>query len=108
MAIDISTVRNLVSPYNAITGKENSFYPKSETGISSFESLLNSAIGMVRETENYTNAAEEAEMSYMLGLNDSMSDLMVAQAKATMSLQYTVAVRNAVIEAYKEIMQLQF
>ncbi len=44
----------------------------------------------------------------MLGLNDSLSDLLVAQTKANVSLQYTVAVRNAVVDAYKEIMNLQF
>ena len=63
---------------------------------------------MIKETEDYTNAAEEAELSYMLGLNDSISDLMVAQTKANVSLQYTVAVRNALVDAYKEIMALQF
>lgn len=73
-----------------------------------FEALLNSAMGMVKETEYYTNKAEEAELSYMLGLNDSVTDLLVAQIKANTSLQYTVAVRNAVLDAYKEIMNLQF
>lgn len=74
----------------------------------SFEALLNSALGMIKETEGYTNLAEDAELSYMLGLNDSVTDLLVAQTKANISLQYTVAVRNAVMDAYKEIMALQF
>ncbi len=78
------------------------------TGKLSFAALLDSASNMIKETENYTNAAEEAELSYMLGLNDSLSDLLVAQTKANVSLQYTVAVRNAVVDAYKEIMNLQF
>ena len=65
-------------------------------------------MGMIKETEDYSNAAEEAEMAYMLGLNDSVSDLLIAQTKANVTLQYTVAVRNAVIEAYKELMQMQF
>ncbi|MBR6358069.1 MAG: flagellar hook-basal body complex protein FliE [Lachnospiraceae bacterium] len=81
---------------------------KEAGGISSFEALLNSAMGMIKETEDYSNAAEEAEMAYMLGLNDSVSDLLIAQTKANVTLQYTVAVRNAVIEAYKELMQMQF
>jgi len=63
---------------------------------------------MVKETNNLTNAAEQAEISYSLGLTDSTHDLQVAQEKANISLQYTVAVRNKVLEAYKEIMNLQF
>ncbi|MGN0506789.1 MAG: flagellar hook-basal body complex protein FliE [Lachnospiraceae bacterium] len=81
---------------------------KKTSNTESFEALLNSAMGMIKETEHYTNLAEEAELSYMLGLNDSVTDLLVAQIKANTSLQYTVAVRNAVLDAYKEIMNLQF
>lgn len=81
---------------------------KEGDNVKSFEALLNSAIGMIKETEGYTNQAEDAELSYMLGLNDSVTDLLVAQTKANISLQYTVAVRNSVMDAYKEIMNLQF
>lgn len=114
MAIDMGTIGNIMSlgnsgkaqDINTLLGRT----PASEAkgGVSSFESLLSSAMGMIKETEDYTNAAEEAELAYMLGINDSVSDLLIAQTKANMSLQYTVAIRNAVIEAYKEIMQLQF
>ncbi len=75
---------------------------------SSFDSLLRSAMQMVKETNDYTNAAAEAELSYAMGITNSTHDLQVAQMKANISLQYTVAVRNAVMDAYKEIMQLQF
>ena len=73
-----------------------------------FEALLNSALGLIQETEDATNAAEQAELEYMLGLNDSVTDLLVAQQKANISLQYTVAIKNAVTQAYKEIMAIQF
>lgn len=73
-----------------------------------FEALLNSAMGLIQETESATNAAEQAELEYMLGLNDSVTDLLVAQQKANISLQYTVAIKNAVTQAYQEIMALQF
>ncbi|MCQ2494964.1 MAG: flagellar hook-basal body complex protein FliE [Lachnospiraceae bacterium] len=75
---------------------------------SSFDSLLKSAMDMINETNRYTNEAAEAELSYAMGITNSTHDLQVAQMKANISLQYTVAVRNAVIDAYKEIMQLQF
>ena len=75
---------------------------------SAFDTLLQSAMDMITETNDYTNAAAEEELSYALGITNSTHDLQVAQMKANISLQYTVAVRNAVIDAYKEIMQLQF
>ncbi|MDF2608590.1 MAG: hypothetical protein K0R92_64 [Lachnospiraceae bacterium] len=91
-----------------------STYNKSTTAIDSenrnktFEQLFQSAVNMVNETNDLSNAAEQAEISYALGLSDSTHDLMVAQEKANLSLQYTVTVRNKVLEAYKEIMNLQF
>ncbi len=73
-----------------------------------FENLFQSALSMVKETNDLSNAAEEAEISYALGLSDNTHELQVAQQKANLSLQYTVAVRNKVLDAYKEIMNLQF
>lgn len=73
-----------------------------------FEALLNSAMGMIQETEEATNQAEQAELEYMLGLNDSITDLTIAQQKANIAIQYTVAVKNAVTQAYQEIMSIQF
>jgi flagellar hook-basal body complex protein FliE len=63
---------------------------------------------MLNETNDLSNAAKEAEVSYALGLSDNTYDLQVAQEKANASLQYTVQVRNKVLDAYKEIMNLQF
>ena len=74
----------------------------------SFDSLLKSDMDMISETNEYSNQAGEAELAYAMGITNSTHDLQVAQMKANISLQYTVAVRNAVIEAYKEIMQMQF
>ncbi|NLZ83853.1 MAG: flagellar hook-basal body complex protein FliE [Clostridiales bacterium] len=73
-----------------------------------FEDMFQAAVNLINETNNQTNAAEEAEMAYALGLTDNTHDLMIAQQKASLSLQYTVAIRNQVIDSYKEIMSLQF
>jgi flagellar hook-basal body complex protein FliE len=73
-----------------------------------FEDMFQAAVNLVNETNSYTNAAEEAETAYALGLTDSTTDLQIAQQKANLALQYTVAIRNNVMDAYKEIMNLQF
>lgn len=81
---------------------------KSKNKNETFDNLFQSALSMVKETNNLTNAAEKQEISYALGLSDNVHDLQIAQQKANLSLQYTVTVRNKVLEAYKEIMNLQF
>ena len=76
--------------------------------INSDDNKFDSAVKMVNETNDYSNAAEEEEIKYALGESDSIHDLQIAQQKANVSLQYTVAVRNAFVQGYKELMNLQF
>lgn len=73
-----------------------------------FESIFNSAVNLINTTNDYSNAAEEEEIKFALGETDSIHDVQIAQQKANVSLQYTVAVRDALLNAYKEIMNMQF
>lgn len=99
---------------NSISGISSILDSKSSTAVTKtsndtgFESLFQSALDMVNETNTLTNKAEEEAIKYSLGYSDSALDLMVAQTKANTSLQFTVAVRDKVLEAYKEIMNMQF
>lgn len=95
-------VKNIMDTYKAQPGVVK---PSEEGG---FENIFKSALELVKNTNDLTNAAREEEMKFALGNSDNISDLMVAQRKANISLQYTVTIRNAVMSAYREIMNLQF
>ena len=73
----------------------------------SFDMLLNSAMGLVKETNDYSNKAEEEEIKFALGISENTHDMAIAAAKASTALSYTVALRDKFMEAYKEIMQIQ-
>jgi len=72
-----------------------------------FGSFLNAAVNQLNETNSYLNQEEEEEIKWALGLTDNTHDLAEAQAKAQTSLQYTVALRDKFVAAYREIMQIQ-
>lgn len=72
-----------------------------------FDSLLNTAIGNIQTTNSYLSDAENQEILFALGETDSTHDLTIALEKASTALQYTVAIRDKVLEAYKELMQMQ-
>ena len=72
-----------------------------------FSSILNSAINNVSTTNDLLTQAEAEKISFALGESESTHDLVIAMQKASTSLQYTVAVRDKVLEAYKELMQIQ-
>lgn len=71
-----------------------------------FSDVLAAAIGAVNETNNLQNKAESEEIRFALGESTNTHDLLIAQTKASVALQYTVAVRNKMLDAYKEIMQM--
>ena len=73
----------------------------------SFSSIFDSMIQSLEETNQLHNQAESAEIQFALGESDNTHDLLIAQTKATVALQYTVAVRDKLVEAYREIMQMQ-
>lgn len=104
---NISAINGLESVSRYATTNPIADMNKSD-GTASFDSLLNSAMKLVRQTEQYSNAAEEQEIKYATGESDSLHDLMIAQQKANVSLQYTVAVKNTVVEAYRTLMNMQF
>ncbi len=73
----------------------------------SFDSVFKAAMNMLDETNALTNKAEEMEIQFLLGDAVNTHDLQVAQKKANTALQYTVAVRDKVIEAYNSIINMQ-
>lgn len=72
-----------------------------------FDAFLNTAIDNIRTTNNYLSAWEDEEIKFALGETENTHDLTIAMQKASTALQYTVAIRDKLLDAYKEIMQMQ-
>lgn len=72
-----------------------------------FESFLHSAIDNIKATNKYLSDAEDEKVKFALGETENTHDLTIALQKASTALQYTVAVRDRLLDAYKEIMQIQ-
>jgi flagellar hook-basal body complex protein FliE len=70
----------------------------------SFNKLLTSAIDKVNESQTKADNAIQALSS---GKTDNMHQVMIALEEANIVLQFTVQLRNKVVEAYEEIMRMQ-
>ena len=103
--MDISALTNVSSGYIAGQYDASKIKPFTEES-EDFSSVLGAAMNMINETNDYQNAAESAQIQFALGESTSTHDLAAAQQKANLALSYTVAVRDAVIDAYKEIMNM--
>ena len=72
-----------------------------------FGAFLNTAIDNIKTTNKYLSDWEDEELKFALGETENTHDLAIAMQKASTALQYTVAIRDRLLEAYKEIMQMQ-
>lgn len=72
-----------------------------------FDAVLNTAIDNIKTTNSYLSDAEDEEIRFALGETENTHDLVIALQKASTALQYTVAIRDKLLDAYKEIMQMQ-
>jgi len=108
--MDIASIANinkinsvsLVDAYN-----RNLTVSNPEEDNSAFGSLLSKAMDSLNTTNSYINASQRAEVRWALGETESTHELTNALQKSSIALQYTVAIRDKVLEAYKEIMQMQ-
>ncbi len=107
MALDITELYNVSSDAireAAKTAPTNAVNVNADRG---FDDVLHTAIDNLNTTNNYLSDAENEEIKWALGETENTHDLSVALQKASIALQYTVAIRDRLLDAYKELMQMQ-
>ena len=99
--MDISAISNM---YKASAAQTT---PVKTDPAEGFDSVLNHAMKLVNDTNTLQNQASAQEVAFALGETDNVHDLLIAEQKANMAIQYTVAVRNQFIQGYNTIMNMQ-
>ena len=105
--MDVSGVSQASSAEAAFLAAQRQFEVAAQENTEDFGTVFQSALGMVEETNDLQNDAESALIQFAMGQSENTHDLLVAQSKANIALQYTVAVKDKLQEAYREIMQMQ-
>ena len=76
-----------------------------QVGKVDFADVLKSSLDGVAQAQSKSEAMQKA---FVLGDNSvSLSDTMIAMQKASINFQTTVQVRNKVVQAYNDIMNMQ-
>ncbi len=73
-------------------------------GESGFQQVLAQAIDGLKKVDQ---TADEKTVQFLTGDAEDIHDVMIAQEKAGLAFQLTMAVRNKVVEAYTTVMQMQ-
>ena len=103
--MDISSLTGITSTDYLSAVTQNTLL--AEDTDESFDSVLAAAMNMLTETNELQNDAQSAKIQFALGEAENPHDMQITAAKAQEALQYTTAVRDKMLDAYKEIMNMQ-
>lgn len=107
MALDITELYNVSSGAIKEAAKAAPTNKPESYADQGFENLLHTAIDNLVTTNDYLSDAENEEIKWALGETENTHDLSIALQKASTALQYTVAIRDKLLDAYKELINMQ-
>ena len=88
----------------ALGHKANRLSARGAASVGSFSDALKSSIDKI--SDNQTKALGEAHAFEIGAPNVSLNDVMVDMQKANVGLQFGLQVRNKLVSAYNDIMQI--
>lgn len=113
-AIDTSRIEAMVAQLKAAAAKatpagaspvgEGALQARPASGAVDFQSALKSSLDQVNQVQ--LQSQKLAERFEMGDSSVSLSDAMIALQKSSIALQQTVQVRNKLVSAYQEIMNM--
>ena len=103
--MDISSLQSIQSDMVSALSLNKSTDTSNNSG--SFDELYQAAVNLIKGTNGYIQQAQQAEIDFAMGKLTNTHELAIIEQKANIALQYTVAIKNGVLDAYKEIMQIQ-
>lgn len=97
-----------IQSINRLNGNDAKLLTDRRTEAASpFSDFLSAATENLNGVNALTKEADQMSVDFALGRIDNVADVMVAQEKASIALQYTVQLRNKLLDAYNEIMRMQ-
>jgi len=99
--MSVNTINSIDLKSLAIPQLDFSGNNKNDNIVGTFGEFLNNALKNVSELERQaTYIAEE----FAAGRTDNIHQVMIAAQKADIALQFTMQIRNKILDAYSEIM----
>lgn len=88
-------------------GLDSKLLPSKSQESNSPTNFLDYLSDALREVDKYQKEAEINAQKLALGDQDYLHNTVIAYEKANLALQFTVEIRNRLVEAYQEIMRIQ-
>lgn len=99
-----SEINQVLAQMRVMTAKAQGGVAPEETGQANFGDLLSKSINSVNETQQKAGALKT---SFELGEPGvDLAEVMIAVQKSSVSFQAMVEVRNKLVDAYKDVMNM--
>ena len=104
-SLALAAYQNAMSQSGAIQSKVSRSLAKPAAPTEGFGQMLTDSVKRVNDMQNGKDAMVE---SFASGQTQNAHELMIKLQKASSAMQMTTAVRGKVIEAYRELVKIQF
>ena len=104
-SLALAAYQNAMSQSGAIQSKVSRSLAKPAAPAEGFGQMLTDSIKHVNDMQNSKDSMVE---SFASGQTQNVHELMITLQKASSAMQMTTAVRGKVIDAYRELVKIQF
>ena len=107
MQAAMNAISSVASAITGLAGSGAALTPSARSGPAAapFADLLTDAVGQVNQLEGQ---ARIAVSGLMTGSGVDVHQAMIATQKASMAFELSLAVRNKAVQAYQQVMSMQF
>jgi flagellar hook-basal body complex protein FliE len=105
MATSIQAISNLASHASTALGTSVAPSAPAAGDAAPFSDLMKDAVG---EVDTLQSQAQSAITGLMTGTGVDVHTAMIATEKASMAFELALAVRNRAVQAYQQVMSMQF
>jgi flagellar hook-basal body complex protein FliE len=96
-------ISRVLAEMRALSARSRAGVDEAPEAAGSFGDLLKQSIGAV---DRQRQEASALQRSFELGETQDLASVMIASQKANLSFQAMVTVRNRLVEAYKDVMNM--
>lgn len=102
--MDIRIINPIGREFGSVSGTSLIGNKSNENIIGGFAEYLNKALKKVSDLEKESQMLTE---DFAAGRTDNIHQVMIAAEKSEIALQFTMQIRNKILDAYNEIMRMQ-
>ena len=71
-------------------------------------SFQNTLSGLISDVDAQLKETDQLTQDFAMGKNNNIHEVMIASEKAGISLKFLLQIRNKLLDAYQEIMRMNF